>query len=275
MIDPPLRTFKTSDGLKLAYYIDDFSDPWRKAPVVLMLHSAMGSARRFFSIVPPLARDCRVVRLDLRGHGASEVPPENSPLDRERLGRDVLELLDALELDAAHVLGNSAGGFIAQHLAIHHPQRVKSLVLYGATPGFKGEQGKRWLREAAERGFRTAFGESIAERFPVERVDPGLIDWFMDEISKNDVAYIGRFVGYWSDTDFTEEVHRIACPTLIVVPGAAKIGQAHLFDEMKRRIAKSELVVYEDAPHNICDFLPDRCAADALGFLRRHFPREF
>lgn len=275
MIDTPMRTFTTSDGVKLAYYIDDFADPWRDAAVVLMLHSAMGSARRFFSMVPPLAAVSRVVRLDLRGHGASQIPPDRLPLDKDRFALDVVELLDTLRLKSVHVLGNSAGGFIAQWLAITHPQAVKSLVLYGATPGFKGEQGKRWLREAAERGFRTAFRDSIGERFPVGQVPAGLIDWFMDEISNNDVNYIGRFVGYWTDTDFTDDVHGIQCPTLIVVPGAAKIGQAHLFDEMKKRIAKSELVVYENAPHNICDFLPERCASDALQFLKRQFPQEF
>ena len=66
-----MDTFTTSDGLDLAYYIDDFTDPWAKAPTVLLLHAAMGSARRYFGWVPHLARHYRVVRLDLRGHGAS------------------------------------------------------------------------------------------------------------------------------------------------------------------------------------------------------------
>jgi 3-oxoadipate enol-lactonase len=61
--------FTTSDGLRLAYDYDDFTDPWRPAPTVLLLHAAMGSARRYFAWVPHLARDYRVVRLDLRGHG--------------------------------------------------------------------------------------------------------------------------------------------------------------------------------------------------------------
>ena len=120
------------------------------------------------------------MRLDSRGHGKSQVPPPEVPHSKERLSQDVLELLDTVGVDKVHILGGSAGGYTAQLLAIHHPQRVKSLVLFSSTPGFKGDQGKRWLREAAERGMRPVFGETIDERIPVsgsrsaaDRMGPG------------------------------------------------------------------------------------------------------
>ena len=76
--------------------------------------------------------------------------------------KDALELLDHLKLAKTHVIGVSAGGYSAQQLAIHHPDRLKSLVLFCSTPGFKGEQGKRWLRDAAKRGMHHLyFGERI------------------------------------------------------------------------------------------------------------------
>ena len=136
-------TFTASDGVQLAYYIDDYTDPWRSAPTLLMLHSAMSSAKRFYSMVPGLARHCRVIRLDSRGHGESEVPAPHVPHTAERLNQDVLELLDQLGIAATHILAGSAGGYTAQLLAIQQPHRVKSLVLLSATPGFKGDQGKR------------------------------------------------------------------------------------------------------------------------------------
>ncbi|TMK32826.1 MAG: alpha/beta fold hydrolase, partial [Alphaproteobacteria bacterium] len=85
--------FTASDGLSLAYYTDDFTDPSKKAPTLLLLHAAMGSARRYFAWVPHLARDWRVVRLDLRGHGRSQVPPAEQMLTLDRLVLDVAELL--------------------------------------------------------------------------------------------------------------------------------------------------------------------------------------
>jgi len=84
-------SFMASDGIRLGYCIDDFTDPWKEAPVLLLLHAAMGSARRYYAWVPPLSRHYRVVRMDLRGHGSSQVPPTDRELTLERLVRDVVE----------------------------------------------------------------------------------------------------------------------------------------------------------------------------------------
>ena len=75
-----MESFTASDGARLAYYIDDFTDPWKPAPTLLLLHAAMGSAKRYFAWVPSLVRHYRVVRMDLRGHGSSQVPPAVRPL---------------------------------------------------------------------------------------------------------------------------------------------------------------------------------------------------
>src|SRR5271154_3452719 len=84
-----LTSFTASDGMQLAYYIDDFTDPWKQAPTLLLLHAAMGSARRYYAWVPALARHYRVVRMDLRGHGGSPVPSPDRDLTLERLVGDV------------------------------------------------------------------------------------------------------------------------------------------------------------------------------------------
>ena len=91
-----MESFTASDGVRLAYYIDDFTDPWQQAPTLLLLHAAMGSARRYYAWVPALARHYRVVRMDLRGHGGSEIPPADRALTLDRLVADVAELMDHL-----------------------------------------------------------------------------------------------------------------------------------------------------------------------------------
>lgn len=265
------KTFVTTDGVRLAYFIDDFTDPWKEPDVLLMLHSAMSCSQRFYSMVPYLAAHYRLVRLDWRGHGDSEIPTRNTVLDSERLMQDVLELLDLVGVKQPHVLGGSAGGYAAQLLAIHHPSRVKSLILLSATAGFKGEQGKRWLRESRQRGMRALFGETIDERVAVAECDPRFVQWLLDMICKNNLDFLDRFIGHWASTEFLDEVSKITCPTLIVEPGAHKIG-ANMFAEMEKRIKGSERIVYENARHNIFDYLPERCAQDTLAFLARHFP---
>src|SRR6187551_1319910 len=226
------RSFTTSDGLPLAYYIDDFIDPWQRADTVLLLHAAMGSSRRYYGWVPYLARDWRVIRLDLRGHGASRVPPAEQKLLLERLVADVAELLDHIGLDNAHIVGNSAGGYLGQQLAMTRPERVRSLSLFGSTPGLKQSQAPSWVPRIQAKGLRGFLAETIRDRLPQD-ADPGLVEWFLDEAAKNDPAYIGKFVLLMASYDWSGEVERIGCPTLVVIPGAETVGTVANYDPFR------------------------------------------
>ncbi len=268
----PALSFTTSDGLSLAYYVDDFTDPWKRAPTVLLLHAAMGSARRYFGWVPHLARDWRVVRLDLRGHGASQVPPAEQPLALDRLVADVLELLDHIGVDSAHTVGNSAGGYLGQQLAMTAPARVRSLALFGSTPGLKNSQAPSWIPQIEAKGMRGFLAETIGDRLP-EDADPGLVEWFLDEAAKNDPAYIGKFVLLMASYDWSGEVQSIGVPTLVVIPGAETVGSIANYEPF-RKLRDVEFRVYDGLPHNICDAVPDRCATDLRDFLLRRFVGE-
>jgi 3-oxoadipate enol-lactonase len=266
-----MASFAASDGVRLAYYIDDFTDPWKKAPSLLLLHAAMGSARRYYAWVPALCRQYRVVRMDLRGHGDSEIPPTERPLTLERLVHDVVELMNHLDLADAHIVGNSAGGYLGQQLAMRHGDRVRSLMLFGSTPGLKNSQALDWIPQIAAKGLRNFLAETIAERLPLDQVAPGFVDWFLDEAARNDPAYIAKFVSLMASYDWSDEVGHIHCPTLVVVPGAEPIGGVANYEPFRRLVPDVDMRLYEDAPHNICDAFPDRCAADVLDFLGRRF----
>jgi 3-oxoadipate enol-lactonase len=262
--------FTASDGRRLTYYTDDFTDPWRPAPTLLLLHAAMGSARRYYGWVPHLCRDYRVVRLDLRGHGVSEVPPADEALSLERLVTDVADLLDHLGVAQPHIVGNSAGGYLAQQLAMTRPERVKSLVLFGSTPGLKNSQAPSWIPQIQAKGLRAFLAETIRDRLPPD-ADPGHIEWFLDEAGKNDPAYIAKFVLLMASYDWSGEVGRIGCPTLVVIPGAETVGSTANYEPF-RQLQDVEFRVYDGLPHNICDAVPDRCATDVRDFLQRRFP---
>lgn len=265
-----MQHFTASDGVRLAYTVDDFTDPWASAPVLLLLHAAMGHSKRYYAWVPRLCRHYRVVRLDLRGHGASQVPPTEPPLAMERLVKDVAELLDHLGVASAHIVGNSAGGYIGQQLAMTMPQRVTSLMLFGSTPGLKNSQALTWIPRVAKDGLRKFLADTISDRFPAD-ADPRHVEWFLDEAAKNDTAYIARFVTLMASLEWSDQLHRIKCPTLVVYPGAETVGSTHNYDAMRDRIPDVEVISYEGLPHNICDSVPDRCAGDVLKFLEKRF----
>lgn len=266
-----MNHLSASDGLNIAYTVDDYTDPWTTPPVLILLHSAMSSSRRLYAMVPHLARYYRVVRMDLRGHGESGVPRADQPLTLARLTQDVLDLMDHLKVEAAHFFGVSGGGYLAQQIAIHHPARALSILLFASRPGFKDSKGAAWIPEMERIGLRAFIAETLEERLPIHELSQAQIDWFLDEIARNDEAFVKRFVLYMTTQYWMDDVARIRCPTLIVAPAGDAIGNASAYADMHQRIKDSELITYDVANHNICDYLADRCGRDAIDFLRRYF----
>ncbi|SCW72892.1 3-oxoadipate enol-lactonase [Sphingobium faniae] len=111
------------DGCRLAYRFDGPDG----APV-LMLSNSLGTDMDMWAPqMEAWMQRFRVLRYDSRGHGDSDSPPGAYSMDR--LGRDVVELLDALGIERVHFCGLSKGGMVGQWLAVHAPERLDRLVL--------------------------------------------------------------------------------------------------------------------------------------------------
>ncbi|MFH1301473.1 MAG: alpha/beta hydrolase [Planctomycetota bacterium] len=264
-----MKTFVASDGLRLHYVVDDFTDPWRVSETLILLHAAMGSSRRFYAWVPHLARHMRVVRLDLRGHGRSEIPDILHELTIDRLALDVVELLDELGCESAQVAGSSAGGIVAQQVAITYPHKVGSLALFASKPGMKKSNIDygTWLSHIEKKGLRGFLEDTIQIRFDLSQQAPAFIEWFLDESARNDPEFLARFVTLMASVDLRDQLGKIQCPTLIVVPGNDPLGPIDYYQVFRERIPNVEFVVYDGLPHNITDAVPDRCAEELKRFL--------
>lgn len=118
-----LNFLTVGDGTRIAYRFDGEAGK----PVLLLSNSIATTLHMWDGQIADLSRDFRVLRYDFRGHGGSSVPAGAYSLDR--LGRDVVELLDALDLQRVHFLGLSLGGFVGQWLGIHAPERIDRLIL--------------------------------------------------------------------------------------------------------------------------------------------------
>ncbi len=270
-----METFTTGDGLKLSYVVDDYTDPWQPAETLIMLHAAMGSSRRFYAWVPHLARDFRVVRLDQRGHGESGVPGATQ-LTPQRLVQDVVELADHLGCARFHVTGSSAGAVVAQKVAIDHPSRVLTLAVFAATPGIKhgNQDHAQWVGRIGGKGVAQFLRETIADRMDVTQVAAGFVDWFVAESARTQVGLLARFVPMMRQFDVLDEIHRIQCPTLAVVPGSDPIHTVDQYRILPQKIPNCEFVVYDGLAHNITDAVPDRCALELRRFLLKHEGRK-
>ena len=113
--------------MNLAYDVEGSGEP-------LLLIQGLGYGRTGWGpAVARLAKRFKVVTFDNRGFGGSEITP--GPYTTAQLAGDALALLDAVEIERAHVVGISLGGMIAQELVLAEPSRVTKLVLCSTTAG--------------------------------------------------------------------------------------------------------------------------------------------
>jgi 3-oxoadipate enol-lactonase len=227
----------------------------------------MGSARRFSRWVPILARDFRVVRADLRGHGATEIPNDGQ-LSIERLARDVVELADHLECEKLHLAGSSAGAIAAIQAALDYPERVETLASFAAMPGARNSQidPEAWIARIRSVGLQRFLTDTIDDRF-ASGTDSGFIDWFVTEAARTDTEFLARFVRLMASLDQSARVHEIRCPTLAVVPGHDPLATKEQYGILRDRVLDCRFVVYEGLPHNITDAVPERCAEELRTFI--------
>jgi pimeloyl-ACP methyl ester carboxylesterase len=115
-------------GVRLAYALRG-SGP----PLVLIAGTGFPGASWDVDLVEPLARHHSVLTFDHRGTG--DTPATNERFSTRLFAADAAGLMRALSLPAAHVLGHSMGGRVAQYIALDHPDRVRSLILAATGPG--------------------------------------------------------------------------------------------------------------------------------------------
>ena len=135
---------KLASGLELNY-----EEQGEGAPLLLIMGT--GADRRFWSAqVPAYEEHYRTIVYDSRGVGRSTVPADPTTCSMAAMADDAAELLDALDIPAAHVSGLSLGSTVAQELALRHPDRVLTAQLHG-TWGRSDEWFVRMIETLEER----------------------------------------------------------------------------------------------------------------------------
>ncbi|MBV9604326.1 MAG: alpha/beta fold hydrolase, partial [Solirubrobacterales bacterium] len=113
---------------------------------VLLLHGLGATKASFLPTIDALSSKYRAIGVDLPGFGDSDKPLFGA-YDAPYFAEAMTALLDALELDSAHVVGNSMGGRVALELGLSHPDRVKRLVLLAPSLAWlKSRPWAPWLR---------------------------------------------------------------------------------------------------------------------------------
>jgi 3-oxoadipate enol-lactonase len=193
---------------------------------------------------------------DHRGVGESTRVSE--PFTIGALADDAAVLMDALELDSAHVMGISMGGMVAQELALRHPERLRSLVL-GCTYAGGGDSaltGERVLRQLAEamtsgdrqRAVRTAWEANVSARFAAD--DDAYARFLEIGVAHAvPVAVIMEQMRAIAGHDTSGRLADITAPTLVVHGTEDRMLPVSNAHAIAARIPGARLEIFEGAGH--------------------------
>ncbi len=205
--------FAQGQGARIHYEIEGPEDG-----AVLLLSNSLGTDLGMWSPqMPSLTARYRVLRYDSRGHGRSDAP--EGPYEIARLGRDAVELIDALNVEMIHFCGLSKGGMVGMWLGIHEPDRVERLVLANTSAYIGAPEVWNARIETVNRDGMAAIVPGVIER------------WFTPRFQKADPAAVERIAamlrsippqGYVAccaavrDMDQRADIAKISAPTLVI-----------------------------------------------------------
>jgi 3-oxoadipate enol-lactonase len=167
----------------------------------------------------------RALRYDTRGHGQSAVMAGDYSI--EMLGRDVLALLDFLDIDRAAFCGLSLGGFIGQWLGAHAPQRFSKLVLANTAAKLGTEQGWNQRIQEVRSGGIAAIADGVLSRWftePFRRVHPDRVAWVKEMLLSTPADGYASCCAAVRDMDLRADTERITVPTLVIAGSADPVA---------------------------------------------------
>lgn len=147
------------EGVRLWYQLDGPPD----APLLVLSNSLGTNLALWRAQMPAFTSRFRVLRYDSRGHGQSD--PPRQPYGIERLGRDVLSLLDGLDVRRAHFCGVSMGAMTGMWLGCHAPERIDRLALCNTAARIGPLELWNKRIEAIRTGGLTAILPAVIERW--------------------------------------------------------------------------------------------------------------
>ncbi len=203
----------TDDGCRLAFSVEGRAN----APA-LVLSNSLGTNRSLWDRqIVTLADRYRVLRYDTRGHGESDAPGGDYSIDR--LGQDVLSLMDAAGIGGAHVCGISIGGMTALWLGAHAPERVHHLVLANTAARIGSvELWTERMHVAATEGLTPLADGAMARWFTnrFRTAEPDIVARLRETMSRTTVAgYLGCCAAL-RDADLRGHASRVRAKCLVV-----------------------------------------------------------
>jgi 3-oxoadipate enol-lactonase len=255
-------------------------DEQGSGPPVLLIMGLSFTHEMWFRVLPFLVGNYRTIYFDNRGMGRSGVP--RGPYRMSLMAQDAAAVLDAAGVSAAHVVGASMGGMIAQELALRHPHRVLSLLLgctsfgglFARWPEFShaprsiplaGGEDARMLREAA------LVPLLYSPSTPVELIQEDLR--VRSQCGWSARGFWGQFGGILLWNSY-RRLPRIKAPTLLVHGDQDRLVPPANGRTVANRIPGARFELIKKAGHVLVTDQLKLCVDVMLGFLNERASRE-
>ncbi len=222
--------YVNADGIKLFYVEAQGASVKADATPVIFVHEFAGDHRSWEPQLRFFSRLRRAIAYNARGYPPSDVPPDPSSYSQEIVADDIGLVLDELNIEQAHVVGLSMGGFATLHFGLRQPERARSLVVAGCGYGAERTSRQAFLNEvesiaaAYDAEGSAVVAESYgrgATRVQFENKDPRGWREFMNQLAEHSaVGAAATMRGYLKTRpslyDLEDQLRALTVPTLVV-----------------------------------------------------------
>ncbi|MBN1955932.1 MAG: alpha/beta hydrolase [Anaerolineae bacterium] len=278
----PDSQFVDVNGLQVHYKLVGEGEP-----ALILLHGFAASLFSWREVMAPLAEHGTVVAFDRPAFGLTERPlpgewAGENPYSPEAQVALTVELMDALGIERAVLVGNSAGGTVAMNTALQYPQRVAALVLVDAAV-YHGGGSPALVRPLLRTPQMRHLGPLIARQIQEWGVDFGRSAWhdpslITDEIwagytrplqAENWDRALWELMAASRSSDLADRLDEVSMPALVITGDDDRIVPTAQSIRLAGELPDAELVVVPNAGHVPHEERPDLFVAAVIDFLDR------
>jgi len=253
-------------GLNLSYAEQGIESE----PAVVLLPGPTDSWRSYGPVLDGLPDWIRVIAVSQRGHGDSDKPESGYGI--EDFAGDVVEFLNALEIDRAVLVGHSGSCLVARRVALDHPARVAGLVLEASPASLCTDEARQFVNSVVmdlADPIDPRFARSFVADTSSENVVSEVVDLSVEDVLKVPARVWHEMFAGLLDYDDTGELARIGAPTLLIWGDNDALVPREMQAALVDHIPHAELTVYPDVGHTPRWDNPHRFSAELAGFVAR------
>ena len=243
------------DGVGIYYEVHG------EGPPLLLSHGFSATSQMWRGQVEPFSRHFKLITWDMRGHGQSDYPEDQSLYSEEATVADMAAILDAVGARSAIIGGLSLGGYMSLAFNLAHPDRTRALLIIDTGPGYKRDEPREGWNETS---LRTA---ERYEKDGLARLASGSAEMrTASHRSADGLARAARGMLTQRDARVINSLPEIQVPSLVVV-GANDTPFLAASDYMAGKIPGARKVVIPDAGHSANIDQPGAFNTAVLDFL--------